>query len=109
MGFLLTAALAPRRPHCFLCYAEHYADKCAGCDCAINPSPGQGGKVCRAIFLPASCVDVDVSGAQMTIGDQHWHTVCFVCVGCETPLEGKPCMPSERGLQCKSCFKKARK
>lgn len=32
-------------PHCFLCYAEHFADKCASCNCAINPQRGFGGKV----------------------------------------------------------------
>lgn len=77
-----------KKPYCFLCYSEHHAEKCTACECAINPSPGLGGK--------------------LTVGDHSWHAACFVCATCEAPLDGAPCVPTPRGLFCKPCYKKAR-
>ncbi len=48
---VVVSSSTPSRPHCFDCYAEHFADKCNECTCAINPMPGFGGKV--RLALPA--------------------------------------------------------
>eukprot|EP00042_Codosiga_hollandica_P043977 m.425937 g.425937 ORF g.425937 m.425937 type:complete len:698 (-) comp56683_c1_seq50:1481-3574(-) len=72
-------------PHCFECYATNFADKCEECSCAINPSPGFGGKISH--------------------NGRHWHKACFCCKTCHQPLNGKPCVPRPDGLYCKVCFK----
>lgn len=77
------------KPLCVKCFSEHIAEKCLACGEAINPTRDGGGKI--------------------SVGDKHWHPPCFCCIGCKTPLQGKPCVPKGNLVYCKSCYKRVKR
>lgn len=95
------------RPHCFDCFAEHFADKCVECTCAINPMPGFGGKVLVIDNFNTKHI-FTLLYFKISNNGKHWHKACFNCKNCRQPLVGVACIPTSRGLFCKMCHKSSR-
>ena len=74
------------KPLCLNCHSQVAGVKCTVCERPIN-SAAEG---------------------RVTIKDYHWHSACFACTVCGTPLEGKPCVPKLPHVYCKKCRKAKR-